>query len=237
MFLGLWGFALSNNLNNLQVQAAVPDCPSDSLSDQSILMHLFDGLLPIITLDCIRSISSIAAGLYFSLSVFQGPITGLWCVIVPVRFFRLVILMCLHAVNLWMQTQDSVLSFLCIPCLWQLLQGSSQLFLIGFLRREGWGLGDGHCLGDVYRVKPEVWCIMCLAWSSWERHRNSSILPGLGSVGIVERFSGILVFKALRHLEHPSVRGRLTFILLYTGTPLPVLLWGTLRRRPEKGWV
>lgn len=49
-----------------EVQAAVPDCPSDSLSDQSILMHLFDGLLPIITLDCIRSISNVAAGLYFS---------------------------------------------------------------------------------------------------------------------------------------------------------------------------
>lgn len=156
MFLGLWGFALSNNLHNLQVQAAVPDCPSDSLSDQSILMHLFDGLLPIITLDCIRSISSIAAGLYFSLSVFQGPITGLWCVIVPVRLFKLVILMCLHTVNLWMQTQGSVLSSPCILCLQQLLQGLSQLFLIGFLSRERWGPGDGHCLGDVCGVKPEV---------------------------------------------------------------------------------
>lgn len=155
MFLGLWGFALSNHLHNLQVQAAVPDCPSDSLSDQSILMHLFDGLLPIITLDCIRSISSIAAGLYFSLSVFQGPITGLWCVIVPVRLFKLVILMCLHTVNLWMQTQGSVLSSPCVPCLQQLLQGSSQLFLIGLFKKG--------------KMRPRRWrlpwrCLWSKAW-------------------------------------------------------------------------
>lgn len=200
-------------------------------------MHLFDGLLPIITLDCIRSISSIAAGLYFSLSVFQGPITGLWCVIVPVRLFKLVILMCLHTVNLWMQTQGSVLSSPYILCLQQHLQGLSQLFLIGFLRRERWGPGDGHCLGDVCRAKPEVWCSVCWVWRGWERHRNSSVPPGSGSVGIVERVSGILVFKSLWHFEHPSVQGRLTFILLYTGTPLPLPLWDTLGRRSEKGWV
>lgn len=136
MFLGLWGFALSNHLHNLQVQAAVPDCPSDSLSDQSILMHLFDGLLPIITLDCIRSISNIAAGLYFSLSIFQGPITGLWCVIVPVCLFKLVILICLYIVNVWMQTQGSVLGSPCIPRLQQLLQRSSQLCLIGLWKEK-----------------------------------------------------------------------------------------------------
>lgn len=196
-------------------------------------MHLFDGLLPIITLDCIRSISSIAAGLYFSLSVFQGPITGLWCVIVPVRLFKLVILMCLHTVNLWMQTQGSVLSSPCIPCSQQLLQGSSQLFLIGFLKRERWEPGDGHCLG-VHGAKPEVWCSVCWVWSGWERHRNSSGPSGSGSVGIVEKLSGILVFRSLGHFEHLSVQGRLTFILLYTGTPLPVLLWDTLGRRSEK---
>lgn len=36
-------------------------------------------------------------------------------------------------------------------------------------------------------------------------------------MGIVERLSGILVFKSLGRFEHPSVQGRLTFILLYTG--------------------
>lgn len=176
MFLGLWGFALSNHLHNLQVQTAVPDCPSDSLSDQSILMHLFDGLLPIITLDCIRSISNIAAGLYFSLSVFQGPITGLWCVIVPVCLFKLVILIRLYTVNLWMQTQGSVLSSPCIPCLQQVLQRSSQLFLIGFLRRERWQLGDGGFLRDVYRAKPEVWC----AWCGAGRKGTETAQPSLG---------------------------------------------------------
>lgn len=180
MFLGPWGFALSNNLHNLQVQAAVPDCPSDSLSDQSILMHLFDGLLPIITLDCIRSISNIAAGLYFSLSVFQGPITGPWCVIVPLRLFKLVILICLYTGNLWMQSQGSVLRSLCVLSLWQLLQRSSQLFLIGFLTRERWQLRRWSFLRDVYRAKLEV-------------------LPSLGWAvsGIVKRFSAVLVFKSL----------------------------------------
>lgn len=156
MFLGLWGFALSNNLHNLQVQAAVPDCPSDSLSDQSILMHLFDGLLPIITLDCIRSISNVAAGLYFSVSIFQGPITGLWCVIVPVCLFKLVILICLHTVNLRTRSRGPVLSSPCVPRLQQLRQRSSQLLLRGFSRREGWQLGGGGFCRDVCRVKPEV---------------------------------------------------------------------------------
>jgi len=176
VFLGLWGFALSNHLHNLQVQAAVPDCPSDSLSDQSILMHLFDGLLPIITLDCIRSISNIAAGLYFSQSVFQGPITGLWCVIVPVRLLKLVILIGLYTVNLWMQTQSSALSSPCI------LQRSHQLFLVGFLRRERWQPGDGGFPRDGCRAEPEVRGAACLAWSWWERDKSSSAFPGSGSV-------------------------------------------------------
>lgn len=202
MFLGLWGFALWNHLHNLQVQAAVPDCPSDCLSDQSILMHLFDGLLPIITLDCIRSISNIAAGLYFSLSVFQGPIIGLWCVIVPVRLLKLVILICLYTVNSWMQTQGSVLSSPCVLCLQQLLQRSSQLFLTCFLRRERWQLGDGGFLRDVYRAKPEVRCAVCLTRSRWERDRNSSALPGLGSVGDCEEvFSDFSVQVTLSILQ------------------------------------
>lgn len=176
MFLGLWGFALSNNLHNLQVQAAVPDCPSDSLSDQSILMHLFDGLLPIITLDCIRSISNVAAGLYFSVSVFQGPITGLWCVIVPVCLFKLVMLICLHTVHLWRRSRGPVLSSPCIPRLQQLRQSCSQLFPLGFSRGAGWQLGEGGFCRDV--CTPGAWrgaggegaeaAQPSLVWARWD---------------------------------------------------------------------
>lgn len=161
MFLGLWGFALSNNLHNLQVQAAVPDCPSDSLSDQSILMYLFDGLLPIITLDCIRSISNIAAGLYFSLSVFQGPITGLWCVIVPVRLFKLVILICLYTVNLWMQNSRLCPEFPVHPVLAATSAEIISAVSYCFFKKGKIQLGDGGFLRDVYRAKPEGWCAVC----------------------------------------------------------------------------
>lgn len=58
----------------------------------------------------------------------------------------------------------------------------------------------------------------------WERLRNSSVLPGSGSESIVERLAGILVFKSHWHFGHPAVQGKLTFILLYMGTALPVLL-------------
>lgn len=205
MFLGLWGFALSNNLHNLQVQAAVPDCPSDSLSDQSILMHLFDGLLPIITLDCIRSISNVAAGLYFSVSVFQGPITGLWCVIVPVCLFKLVMLICLHTVHLWRRSRGPVLSSPCIPRLQQLQQSCSQLFPLGFSRGAGWQLGGGGFCRDV--CMPGAW--RGAGGEGAEAAQPSLVCQG----GIAKWFSGVLAFDFGTSVTS-SVQGRLLLLVL-----------------------